>query len=159
MNAPLLILVLGLGWIAVTGGFTLANLFLGAVIAALVIYLLRHRLKRPLGLWRAWQVLALAGLFVRELLLSAVGVAALVLSPELERRLRPAIIAFPLSARSDEEITLLANLITLTPGTLSLDVSADRKWLFVHVLSLSTKDQLISEIANGFEKKVIEVFR
>ena len=91
-----------------------------------------------------------------------VGIAFQVLFLLIAReplRLRPAIIAFPLTARSDAEITLLTNLITLTPGTLSLDVSADRARLYVHALSLKSRESLISDIANGFEKKVVDVFR
>jgi multicomponent Na+:H+ antiporter subunit E len=159
MNTALLVVALAIGWIAITGGLTLPNLVLGAVVAGFVIYLLRHWLVRPIAFWRFGKVIGLALLFVRELLLSALGVAALVLAPDLKRRLRPAIIAFPLTARSDAEITLLANLITLTPGTLSLDVSADRARLYVHALSLKSRESLISDIANGFEKKVVDVFR
>ena len=62
----------------------------------------------------------------------------MVLTPDLRGSLRPAIVAFPLTVKSDAEITLLANLITLTPGTLSVDVSEDRAVLYVHVLTLDT---------------------
>lgn len=159
MNAVALVAVLAFGWVAITGGFTLLNLLLGAVVATIVVYLMRHRLAHPRGIGRLWRIVSLALLFVGELLLSAVGVAKLVLTPDLARRLKPAIIAFPLTATSDAEITLLANLVTLTPGTLSIDVSADRKRLYVHVLSLKSKEKLVRDLANGFEKKVIEVFR
>ena len=159
MNAVARIFILAFGWVAITGGFTLANLVLGAVVAIVITYLLRHRLRLPTGGRRLWRMLSLASFFGKELLLSAVGVAALILAPNLKDRLKPAIIAFPLTATADAEITLLANLITLTPGTLSLDVSADRKWLYVHVLSLRSKEKLIRDLASGFEKKVIEVFQ
>ena len=159
MRQTLLILGLALGWTAVTGTLTVPNLLLGALIGAIALLLLRDRLGGPKVLLRLWRIVALALLFVRELLLSASKVALLVLTPDLKSRLRPAIIAFPLTATSDAEITLLANLITLTPGTLSLDVSADRKALYVHVLSLNNREVLVRDIAKGFETKVIEVFR
>lgn len=159
MNAAVLAIVLAVGWLAITGTFTLPNLVLGAVVAAFVIVLLRHRLSRPLALRRVVAASALAGLFLRELLLSAVAVARLVLVRDLAARLRPAIIAFPLTVTSDAEITLLANLITLTPGTLTIDVSSDRRRLFIHVLALDDSESLIAGIANGFERKVIDVFR
>lgn len=159
MNAVALIVVLAFGWVAVTGGFTLENLALGTAVATIVAYLMRHRLSMPTGGARLWRILSLALFFIGELLLSAFGVAALVLARNLDRRLKPAIIAFPLTATSDAEITLLANLITLTPGTLTLDVSADRRRLYVHVLSMQSKEKLIRDLAKGFEKKVIEVFR
>jgi multicomponent Na+:H+ antiporter subunit E len=56
----------------------------------------------------------------------------------------PGIIAFPLDAKSDLEITLFANLLTLTPGTLSLDVSSDKKILYVHALYVKDADSFRS---------------
>lgn len=101
--------------------------------------------------------LSLALLFVRELLLSALKVAWLAVSPKL--KLRPAIIAYPLTVTSDAEITLLANLITLTPGTLSVDVSSDRKTLYIHAIDVGDREALIGSIAGGFETRVLEAFR
>jgi multicomponent Na+:H+ antiporter subunit E len=159
MSPALLVIILAFGWVAITGGFSLGNLGLGAVVAAIAILLFRHRLARPLSIRRLIAGLSLAGTFVLELLLSALAVARLAVTPGLRSHLAPAIIAFPLTATGDAEITLLANLITLTPGTLSLDVSADRKRLYIHVLALKDKDALIRSIADGLERKVIEVFR
>lgn len=99
----------------------------------------------------------LFALFLRELLLSAVRVAVFAIQPRLS--LRPSIVAYPLTAPSDAEITLLANLITLTPGTLSVDVSDDRKWLFIHCIDAPDSEAVINAIAGGFETRVMEVFR
>ena len=159
MNAISLLVVLAIGWIVATGHFTLPNLVLGAAVAGLVLVVFRERLARPPRFSRFLPVAALALVFVRELLLSALGVARLVLTPNLQRHLRPAIVAFPLTARGDGEITLLANLITLTPGTLSVDVSRDGRHLFIHVLSLRSREALIREIQRGFERRVMDVFR
>lgn len=101
--------------------------------------------------------LALIGLFLRELVLSALQVALLAVRPRLA--LRPAIIAYPLTVSTDAQITLLANLITLTPGTLSVDVSNDRRTLFIHVLDLADRDRLVGRIAAGFEARVLGVLR
>jgi multicomponent Na+:H+ antiporter subunit E len=70
--------------------------------------------------------------FAWELLVSSLRVAYDVLTPTLH--MRPAIVAVPLDVRSDLAITLLANLVSLTPGSLTLDVSADRRTLYVHVM-------------------------
>ena len=159
MSLALLVIVLALVWAAITGTITVPNLLLGAVIGLIGIFLLRDRVAAPAYLGRLGKIAALAALFVREILLSAVKVAVLVLTPNLKARLRPGIIAFPLTATSDAEITLLANLITLTPGTLSVDVSDDRRVLYVHALMLKDKDALIAAIAAGFETKVMAVFK
>jgi len=92
-------------------------------------------------------------LFVYELVLSAWRVAVLVMSPKLD--IKPGIFAYPLKVDRDFEITLLANLITLTPGTLSVDVSEDRRTLYVHALDCSDPEQLRRDIAEGFERRIL----
>ena len=158
MNILLMVLLLALLWAGMTGTFSGANLLLGIALAAVAIGLLRLQVARPLEFRRIGRILALVFLFLRELMVSAFRVAAVVLSPRLDEAVRPAIVAFPLTVKSDAEITLLANLITLTPGTLSVDVSKDRKKLYVHVLSLDSKEALIADIAGGFERRILEVF-
>jgi multicomponent Na+:H+ antiporter subunit E len=101
--------------------------------------------------------LSLILLLVKELILSALRVAWLAVQPKI--RIRPAIIAYPLTVTSDAQITLLANMITLTPGTLSVDVSDDRKWLYVHAIDIESKQALIGDIAAGFETKILQVTR
>lgn len=158
MNLPLMIAGLALVWATITGNFSALNLALGAGVGAITALVLRNWLARPLALRRLRRIASLAVLFLWELIVSAVRVAFIVLRPNLKTSLRPAIVAFPLTVKSDAEITLLANLITLTPGTLSVDVADDRSVLYVHVLDLVSRDRLIADIAGGFERKVQEVF-
>lgn len=158
MNIALLTLVLAVVWAFVTGSFTSLNLLFGAVLAFGVLYLLRDYVAPPRALRQLGRIASLSLLFIRELLVSAIQVAMVVLTPDLKRALNPAIIAFPLSVKSDAEITLLANLITLTPGTLSVDVAEDRSVLYIHALTLTTREALIAQIAGGFEAKIKAVF-
>lgn len=94
--------------------------------------------------------------YLRELLLANLRVAHDVLTPR--HRMKPGIIAIPLDVKSDLEIISLANLITMTPGTLSLDVSTDRRVLYIHAMYIDDLEGLRSEIKDGLEKKVMEVF-
>ena len=158
MNPLMTVIVLALVWAAISGAFSGLNLLLGAAIAAVAVLMLRGSLAQGRSLRRLRSVISLALMFLYQLVASAVRVAIVVLTPDMKSVLRPAIIAFPLSVRSDAEITLLANLITLTPGTLSVDVSEDRSLLYVHTLTLDTREALIAEIASGFEAKVREVY-
>ena len=106
-----------------------------------------------MSLWRrtrAWLLLAM--LFVKELALSVRDVAHAVLRPG--RIQRSGIVAIPLALRSDVAISLLANMVTLTPGTTSLHVSADRRLLYVHVMNLT--DETVTQIKHGFERRVQE---
>lgn len=158
MTFVLLTLALALIWAAVTGAFTLSNLLLGAAIGAVAVLLIRQRVERPFILRRIGRGASLALLFLYELILSAWRVAVLVASPDMHAKLRPAIFAYPLTVRTDREITLLANLITLTPGTLSIDVSDDRSVLFIHAIEMGDTEDAIRSIKDGFERKIIEVF-
>jgi multicomponent Na+:H+ antiporter subunit E len=73
--------------------------------------------------------------------------------------MRPAVIRLPLDVTSDGEILMLSALINLTPGSVALDVSEDRKIMYVHVMHVNTPDISRAEIKNGFERRVIELFR
>lgn len=159
MNHAAIALLLAFVWAAITGSFTFPNLLLGFVVGALGLWLVRERTHGASSVRRIGRIISLAALFFYELALSATKVAVLVARPDMKKHISPAIFAFPLTAKSDSEITLLANLITLTPGTLSVDVSEDRKFIYVHGLAVPDKQDAIKDIANGFEAKIIEVFK
>jgi multicomponent Na+:H+ antiporter subunit E len=72
---------------------------------------------------------------------------------------KPGIIKIPLDVETNVEISLLANLITLTPGTLSIDVSDDKKVLYVHTMYVEDKEKFIREIKDGFEKRILLITR
>lgn len=158
MSTAFLVVILALIWAGISGNFTGLNLIFGGLIGAVAVLLLREALSGPRTSRRIRRVLSLAVLFLYELMVSAVRVALVVIRPDMSKAVRPAIVAVPLSVKSDAEITLLANLITLTPGTLSVDVSADKSVLYVHALCMDDRDAMIADIANGFEKKISEVF-
>jgi len=157
MTPAILTLLLALGWAAATGNFSLLNLLFGGLVGGFCLYLIRGQIGGRRFWRRAVRVVALALLFIQELILSALRVAALVLRPRLD--LKPALVAFPLTATSDVEITLLANLITLTPVTLSVDVSQDRRHLLIHAIDVSDREALIRGIREGLEARVMEACR
>jgi multicomponent Na+:H+ antiporter subunit E len=151
-------LLLAIAWVAVTGSASLHNLVFGFLLGALALVVIRDSFGGKGGhIPRIGPLLSLAALFLKELSLSAWKVTVTVLSPDM--KLKPGIFAFPLTVTSDFEITLLANLITLTPGTLSVDVSTDRRTLYVHALDCSDAEASKRDIANGFERKIMEAFR
>lgn len=158
MSFAATVAILAIVWAAVTGALTLPNLVLGTVIGALVLIVLRDRFRSRGRVGRALRILSLALLFLKELMLSAISVAIWTLRPNPASTMSPAIIAFPLTVKRDLEITLLANLITLTPGTLTIDVSADKTLLYVHALDCRDPAALKRQIAEGFEKRIIEAF-
>jgi multicomponent Na+:H+ antiporter subunit E len=151
------ILLLALAWMALTGDWSPAAALFAAAFAWLLL-----RLARPLGGegFRAIRLRRLPGFawfFLKELLAANLKVAAAVAAPR--GRIRPAIVACPLTLDRDAEIALLANLITLTPGTLSLEVSRDRRTLYVHAMAVTSPEDLRREIRDGFERRILQVFR
>lgn len=99
----------------------------------------------------------LIGYFIVELVTGAISVALLALRPRI--KVQPAIIAYPLAVTRDSQIALLANLITLTPGTLTVDVSEDRRSLYVHVLDIADREAFVGRTAAGFETLVLRALR
>jgi multicomponent Na+:H+ antiporter subunit E len=73
--------------------------------------------------------------------------------------MKPGIIALPLDVKTDLEITLLANLITMTPGTLSIDTSEDKKVLYVHAMYLDDPEEYKKDLKSGLERKLLEILR
>ncbi|MFS8111544.1 Na+/H+ antiporter subunit E [Rhizobium jaguaris] len=150
-------LLLAIVWAAITGSASFFNLVFGFVLSALALATVRESHGGVLYLERVRRILTLLLLFLRELAKSAWAVAVTVMSPNMD--VKPGIFAFPLTVDRDFEITLLANLITLTPGTLSVDVSDDRKTLYVHALDCSDPEAVKRSIADGFERRIMEAFR
>lgn len=105
---------------------------------------------------RLWAILVLCGLFVYELCLSSLRVAWDIVTPR--HRARPGILVVPLEAKTDSEITILANLVSLTPGSLTLGVTPDRGALFVHVMFIDDAEAERSAI-KAIETRVLKVWR
>jgi multicomponent Na+:H+ antiporter subunit E len=158
MGVFLINILLAFAWSAVTGSFTEINLVFGFLLGSAVLYLIREQIGTAGYFSRAARVLILVWTFFYELVLSAVRVAKIVCTPDISG-LQPGIIAYPLTVDRDFEITLLANLITLTPGTLSVDVSEDRKVIYVHCIDVPDPEETIADIHDAFERKILEAFR
>ena len=160
------LLVLTLIWVALQGSLSVGDVLLGLIFGVAIL-----RLSAPLfdpedplenqslrvgvgPVVRTWRVLVLLVVFLRELVVSALEVARYVVQPRLQ--IRPAIIEYPLDVQTPREITVLANLISLTPGTLSLDVSTDRQYLYVHAISVESENgaEVVQDIKNALEKHV-----
>lgn len=130
MKLFLLNILLALFWTAVSGAFSPASLLTGFVFGYLILLLARPVFGPQAYYAQFWRFIAFVGFYVKELVSSSVRVARDVLTPTLD--VTPGVIGYRLEVRSDAAITILANLISLTPGTLSLDVSDDRSTLYVH---------------------------
>lgn len=154
MKNLLLTLVLALAWTVVQGAFTLGNFGVGLALSYGVLRLLQPLLGEAGYEQRIYHQVVLFGVFVEELVRSSVRVATEVLTPGFG--MRAGILAVPLSVQSDFGITLFANLISLTPGTLSLDVSDDREYLYIHAMYIdSSPEEEALDLKRTLESRVI----
>lgn len=150
-------LLLAVGWCAVMGRLTVADLVTGFVVGGIAL-----SVSSPMfGRMRYYDgVLRLALLllyFIRVFISSCARVTWDVLTPV--HRASPAIVAIPLSVQDPLQIVCLANLISLTPGSLSLDVSPDHKTLYVHVMFVDDPDEVRREVKEGLERRVAEALQ
>lgn len=154
MSPFVLNIILATAWCLLNGTFSAITFGVGFAVAFLALWLTRG-LYRDTGYFRRMsRITALVLYFFYDLVLSSLRVSWDVLTPRLSAR--PAILAMPLEARSDVEIMLVANLISLTPGTLSLDVSADRRVLYVHAMYVDDAQETIQDLKDGMERRVLE---
>lgn len=146
-------------WCWLQGNFSTANMIGGFVLGYIVLLILTRQglTDKSRYVARFPKAIGLFFFFIKELFIANIRIAWELLTPGLS--IKPAIIAMPLDAKTDAEITLIASLITLTPGTLSMEVSEDKSTLFIHAIYCDDEEALIQELKQGFERKVLEVLR
>lgn len=147
-------MLLALVWAALSGEFSLATLVTGQVLGYLVLLALTRGgvLEPSPYVGRVHVAVGLIAFFLRELVRANLRLAADVATPDFQ--MRPGIIALPLDITKDSQILLLSMLINLTPGSVALDVSPDRRVMYVHVMYIDTPDAARDEIKHGFERRV-----
>jgi multicomponent Na+:H+ antiporter subunit E len=148
---------IALVWMFMSTSFTASTFIIGFLIGLLLIIMTRRFFSDRLYIWRLWAAFKLALLFFKELTLSNISVLQVVLRPKMD--IQPMIFALPTDLEHDWEITLLSSLITLTPGTIVLNVSDDQKTLYIHAIDVDDVDDAIDSIKNSFEKAIKEVSR
>jgi multicomponent Na+:H+ antiporter subunit E len=149
-------------WVFLTGELTLGNVGFASLLSLCLLFIsgggMRIKYlqrKQKFSIFKYLVTLTRFSLFFLGQLLSAgITVFLSILNPH---KLQPGVIAVPLDVKSHAEITLLANLITLTPGTVSLDVSTDNRVIYVHTIQYEDEETFRKEIKDGFEQRVIEV--
>jgi multicomponent Na+:H+ antiporter subunit E len=150
-------LLIMLGWAAAAGRFSSGVLAGGFAVGFAALWLARDLFGPNRYHARAFAAVALLLRFLKELFVSSVQVAAVVLNPFA----RPvgAFLTVPLDAETDVEILLTANLISLTPGTLTVDVAEDRRSLIVHAMSADDPAAATAGIKAALERPALEALR
>jgi multicomponent K+:H+ antiporter subunit E len=152
---PLLSAILVVIWLLLVNQLSVGHLLLGVLLGwAVPQYTARFwpdqvRVRRPLLLLRFIAVV------LYDIVVANVAVARLILGQQ--ERLQPAFLVLPLRLRSDVAISLLANTISLTPGTVSTYLSADRRCLIVHTLHTTAPEELLATIRQRYETPLKEI--
>lgn len=157
MTTFLLNILLAIAWAALSGQFDPPNLIFGFLLGYLVLWLTIRSEGTRYYFTKAPLIVSFLLFFLKELVKANLNMAKTVISPRPD--LKPGVVAVPIDLPSNAAITLLVNLITLTPGTLGLDVSSDQKVIYIHALDARDPEVFRAAIKNGFERRVKELFR
>lgn len=152
-------LIFALVWASLAEAFTVSSLLAGFVIGYGVLYVTRDPRSRGGYFRKSRLAVLMVGFVASEIIRSAIRVAYDVVTSH--HHMCPGIISIPLDARTDVEITVFAGLLLLTPGTLSVDVSKDRKKLFIHAMYIEDGDveRFRMHLKDKIERRVLELLR
>jgi len=150
-------LLLALVWTMLTGDMSFGNLLVGFALGFMILMFQRAASHQGEYFRKVVAVAGFVVFFVYELVVSSLRVAYDVITPTLHAR--PGIIAIPLTMETDIEITVLANVITLTPGTVTLDISEDHKFIYVHAMFADDPERVRRQIKDGIERRLLEIMR
>lgn len=154
---PGLSVMLLLVWMLLLNSLTLGGLLLGAIFATLVPILTAPFWPNRPNLRFGWPMVEYFGLVVWDIVVASFQVAWLILFRR-NRDLRSRWLVIPLQLRSAEAITALAGTISLTPGTVSADVSADGRSLLVHALDVDDEKAAVARIKGRYEARLMRIF-
>lgn len=152
-------LVIALLWVLLKDEdyFKVSTFIAGYLVGIVILYIMHRFYGTRFYLRRVWCIISLVWLFIAELLSSSVSVMRQVVTPNLN--IKPGIFTYETSLTSDWEITALALLLTLTPGSVVMEVSEEGNVFYIHAMDVEeTKDQVLRSIAR-FERAILEVTR
>ncbi len=153
---PLFSLCLWLIWLLLNNSAAPGQALLGILLAVTIpLFTVRFWPNRP-RLRRPWRLASYLAVLLWDITIANLVVARLILGPM--HRLRPGFITLPLDLCNDSAIVVLTNTISLTPGTVSADLSIDRRSLLLHVLDVDDEAQLIAHIKYRYERPLQEIF-
>ncbi|WP_341213836.1 Na+/H+ antiporter subunit E [uncultured Limimaricola sp.] len=154
---PLLSTLLVIVWCLLINDLSLGTVVFGVILGLLIpISTAAYWPDRP-RIGRPWRLVSYMILVIWDIIVANVQVAMIVLFKR-NADMAPNWVRIPLDLRSPEAITLLAGTITLTPGTVSADLSADGSALLVHALDAADPDAVRDDIKSRYERRLKEIF-
>lgn len=154
----LLNILLTFVWVALTGHLDYANFIFGYTLGFFILWMLNRSLRSNVEyFYRVPKIFAFILMFFYDLLKANYEVMTDVVTPNYN--MKPGIIKYEMESKSDFEITMFANMIALTPGTIVIDLSKDKKFMYIHVMYLKDKEAFKQNLSQRLEKKLLEIIR
>jgi multicomponent K+:H+ antiporter subunit E len=153
---PLRSAALLLCWLALNQSLHPAHWAMGAIIGLTLAPALAALTPRVTTLRRTGLALRLLAVFIGDIIIANIEVARRILGPE--SAIQPRFVWVPLSIANPQGLAVFASMITMTPGTLSVDITADRRWLLVHAFNVADEAALIREVQQRYERPLMEIF-
>lgn len=153
---PLATTILSVAWLVLLNGISVAHVLLGVMLGVAIPLYTRRFAEQPTRLRRPGTVVRLAATVLWDIVVANLSVARLVLGPI--GRIRPRFIVVPLDLEHPNAAALLASIITMTPGTVSCDVSVEGRRIIVHALDVDDPDQVVRQIKSRYERPLQEIF-
>lgn len=150
-------LLLSFIWVALTGSMYYTNFLFGFLLGFFILWVMNRNEMDQRYFYRVPKTISFLFFFFYQMIIANLQVAYDVITPKYF--FKPGIVKYRMDAKSDFEINLLSTFISLTPGTLILDVSDDKKILYIHVMYLHDKQKFMTELKNNVERKLLEILR
>ena len=150
-------IMLSLIWVMLSGNTSIPNFAFGFALGFGILYLTVRGADNRKYFYRVPKTFRFLLRYIYEMFKANLQVARTIMLRKMD--VAPAIIKYPLEAKTDFEITMLSNFISLTPGTLVMDISDDKKVMYIHTLYYKDKESFMRYIRLHLEIKLLEVIR
>ncbi|MFC9708316.1 Na+/H+ antiporter subunit E [Paenibacillus sp. NPDC056933] len=150
-------LIIAFVWMFLNNAWNGVGFIIGYLLGLLLIGGMRRFFPERFYVVRVWAIIKLIALLFKELVRASIEVIRQIVKPKLD--IRPGIFSYQTQLSSDWEVTLLCLMISLTPGSLPLEVSGNQRKLYIHALDIKDEQKMSDDIKNTFEKAIMEVTR
>lgn len=150
-------LLLSFIWVALTGSMYYTNFVFGFLLGFFVLWIMNRNDIDQRYFYRVPKILSFVLYFLYQMVRANLQVAYDVMTPKYF--MKPGVVRYPLNARTEFEINLLSTMISLTPGTLILDISEDKQTMYIHVMYLEDAETFVRETKTGLERRLLEILR
>jgi multicomponent K+:H+ antiporter subunit E len=153
---PALSVSIFLVWLLLNNTVSVGHLVLAFLLAISLPIVTQRFWPEKTGRLKLKPAILLLGVVLWDILLASIGVAKLILGPI--RKIKPAFVEIPLDLQDPFVGTILASIVSLTPGTVSIDIDRSRWVLQVHALNVENTEALIASIKMRYERPLKEIF-